>query len=80
LAKVKKIAPKLRLNKSKTQCDLDTLHAVISHRYEVLAKYSKSLKATFAEEIVHLKESIAHYDVDKSTLKSWLLADAKTLQ
>ncbi|PTN10791.1 DesA family fatty acid desaturase [Nitrosomonas aestuarii] len=80
LAKVKKVAPKLRLNKSKTQCDLDTLHAVISHRYEVLAKYSKSLKATFAEEIVHLKESIAHYDIDKSTLKSWLLADARTLQ
>ena len=80
LAKVKKVAPKLRLNKDKTQCDLDTLHAVISHRYEVLAKYSKSLKATFAEEIVHLKESIAHYDIDKSTLKRWLLADAKTLQ
>ncbi|MCB1983984.1 MAG: fatty acid desaturase [Burkholderiales bacterium] len=80
LAKVKKVAPKLRLNKAKTQCDLDTLHAVISHRYEVLAKYSKSLKATFAAEMVHLKESIVHYDIDKSTLKRWLLADAKTLQ
>ncbi|SER36438.1 stearoyl-CoA desaturase (delta-9 desaturase) [Nitrosomonas sp. Nm51] len=80
LAKVKKVAPKLRFNKGKTQCDLDTLHAVISHRYEVLAKYSKSLKVAFAEEIVHLKESISHYDIDKSTLKRWLLADAKTLQ
>lgn len=80
LAKVKKVAPKLRFNREKTQCDLDTLHAVISHRYEVLAKYSKSLKVAFAEEIVHLKESISHYDVDKSTLKRWLLADAKTLQ
>ncbi|MDR4517987.1 MAG: fatty acid desaturase [Nitrosomonas sp.] len=80
LAKVKKVAPKLRLNKDKTQCDVDTLHAVISHRYEVLAKYSKSLKATFAEEIVHLKELIAHHDIDKTTLKRWLLADAKTLQ
>ncbi|SET32358.1 stearoyl-CoA desaturase (delta-9 desaturase) [Nitrosomonas marina] len=80
LAKVKKVAPKLRFNREKTQCDLDTLHAVISHRYEVLAKYSKSLKVAFAEEIVHLKESISHYDIDKSTLKRWLLADAKTLQ
>ena len=80
LAKVKKVAPKLRLNKGKTQCDADTLHAVISHRYEVLAKYSKSLKATFAEEIVHLKDLIAHHDIDKSTFKRWLLADAKTLQ
>lgn len=80
LAKVKKIAPKLRLNKGKTQCDFDTLQAVILHRYEVLAKYSTSLKAAFAEEMVHIKESIVHYDIDKSTLKRWLLADAKTLQ
>jgi len=80
LATVKKVAPKLKLDKGKTQCDLDTLQAVISHRYEVLAKYSKSLKTTFAEEIVHIKESIAHYDIDKSTLKRWLLADAKTLR
>lgn len=80
LAKVKKVAPKLRLNKEKTQCDLDTLQAVISHRYEVLAKYSKSLKTAFAEEIVHLKESIARYNIDRSTLQRWLLADAKTLQ
>lgn len=80
LAKVKKVAPKLRFNKSKTQCDMDTLHAVISHRYEILAKYSKSLKATFADEMVHLKETITHYDIDKTTLKRWLLADAKTLQ
>ncbi len=80
LATVKKVAPKLKLNKGKTQCDLDTLHAVISHRYEVLAKYSKSLKTTFAEEVVHIKESITHYNIDNSTLKQWLLADAKTLQ
>ncbi|MCB1948183.1 fatty acid desaturase [Nitrosomonas sp.] len=80
LAKVKKVAPKLKFNKGKTQCDLDTLQAVISHRYEVLAKYSKSLKVAFSEEIVHLKESISHYDIDKSTLKRWLLADARTLQ
>lgn len=45
LAKVKKIAPKLNLNESKTACDLDTLQAVIAHRYEVLAKYTQSLKA-----------------------------------
>jgi stearoyl-CoA desaturase (delta-9 desaturase) len=80
LAKVKKVAPKLRINKGKTQCDLDTLHAVISHRYEVLAKYTKSLQATFAKEIVHLKEAAVKCDVDKSTLKRWVLADAKTLQ
>lgn len=80
LAKVKKVAPKLRLNKNKTQCDLDTLHAVISHRYEVLAKYSMSLKTAFATELEHLKETIAHYEIDNSTFKRWLLADSKTLE
>jgi stearoyl-CoA desaturase (delta-9 desaturase) len=80
LAKVKKVAPKLRLNKNKTQCDLDTLQAVISHRYEVLAKYSMSLKSAFATELEHLKETIAHYEIDNSTFKRWLLADSKTLE
>lgn len=80
LAKVKKIAPKLRIDKAKTQCDSDTLQAVISHRYEVLAKYTKSLKATFANEMVHLKEAAAQYGVDNTTLKRWILADSKTLQ
>ncbi len=80
LAKVKKIAPKLRLDKNKTQCDLDTLQAVISHRYEVLAKYSKSLKLTFAKEVEHLKEVTVQHGVDNLTLKRWVLADSKTLQ
>jgi stearoyl-CoA desaturase (Delta-9 desaturase) len=80
LAKVKKVAPKLRLNKNKTQCDSDTLQAVISHRYEVLAKYSMSLKTAFATELEHLKETIAHYEIDNSTFKRWLLADSKTLE
>ncbi len=80
LAKVKKIAPKLRIDRAKTQCDSDTLQAVISHRYEVLAKYSKSLKETFAKEMVHIKEAAAQYGIDNTTLKRWVLADSKTLQ
>ena len=80
LAKVKKTAPKLRIDTGKTQCDLDTLQAVISHRYEVLAKYTKSLKATFANEIIHLKEATVQYGVDNLTLKRWILADSRTLQ
>ena len=80
LAKVKKIAPKLRFDKAKTTCDIDTLQAVISHRYEVLAKYTQSMKSTLGKEFDHLKEAITHLDVDRSTLKRWVLADSKTLQ
>jgi stearoyl-CoA desaturase (delta-9 desaturase) len=78
LAQVKKVAPKLRLDAAKTKCDLDTLQAVISHRYEVLAKYAQSLKHTLAKEIDHLKD--ASLGVDRSTLKRWVLADSRTLQ
>jgi len=80
LAQVKKMAPKLRLNAAKTQCDDDTLHAVIAHRYEVLAKYAQSLKHTLANEIHHLREVAAHHGVDRPTLKRWVLADSATLQ
>jgi len=70
----------LRLDAAKTQCDDDTLHAVIAHRYEVLAKYAKSLKHTLAKEIDHLREVAAHHGVDRPTLKRWVLADSATLQ
>ena len=80
LAQVKKVAPRLRFDTAKTQCDFDTLQAVISHRYEVLAKYTQSLKLTLAKEIDHLKEATTHHGVDRSTLKRWVLADSKTLK
>lgn len=80
LATVKKTAPKLNINKAKTVCDFDTLQAVIAHRYEVLAKYTQSLKTMLKKEVDHLREVAAHHGVDGSTLKRWILADAKTLQ
>jgi len=80
LAKVKKMAPKLRLDKTKNKCDSDTLQAVILHRYEVLAKYAHSLKKTFAKEIDHLQKEATYHGVDNITLKRWVLADSKTLQ
>ena len=52
VAQVKKTAPKLRLDVAKTKCDLDTLHAVISHRYEVLTNYAQSLKHTLAKKLI----------------------------
>ncbi len=80
LATVKKTAPKLNINKTKTECDFDTLQAVIAHRYEVLAKYSQSLKAMLKKEVEHLRETATHHGIDGNTLKRWILADAKTLQ
>ncbi len=55
LAKVKKVAPKPKLARDKAVADLETLQSVITNRYDVMAKYAKSVKAAFREELEHLK-------------------------
>jgi stearoyl-CoA desaturase (delta-9 desaturase) len=55
LATVKKLAPKPRFAEPKAAADLDTLHAVIANRYDVLSRYTKSIKRTYAEEIERLR-------------------------
>ncbi|MDQ5848945.1 MAG: fatty acid desaturase [Pseudomonadota bacterium] len=54
LATVKKLAPRPRFAEPKAAADLDTLHAVIANRYDVLSRYTKSVKRTYAEEIERL--------------------------
>ena len=78
LAEVKKVAPELKLDTAKTRCDLATLQAVITHRYEVLAKYAKSLRQTCAEEIRELKARAV--SVDRTAVKRMLHVDAAALQ
>ena len=80
LAKAKNLAPQLRLDTSKKVCDADTLHAVITHRYEVLAKYAKSLQQTYREEIAQLKLAKAGFGkVDMQRIKHWLHLDHTAL-
>jgi stearoyl-CoA desaturase (Delta-9 desaturase) len=77
LAQVKKMAPQLRLDKRKTSCDMETVHAVITHRYEVLAKYAKSLRQTCAAEIQALRAQAVR--IDRSAISRMLHRDASTL-
>ncbi|MEQ1525905.1 MAG: fatty acid desaturase [Gallionella sp.] len=80
LAKAKNLAPQLRLDNTKRACDADTLHAVITHRYEVLAKYAKSLQQTYREEIAQLKLAKAGFGkVDLKRIKHWLHLDHTAL-
>ncbi|MHB1101158.1 MAG: DesA family fatty acid desaturase, partial [Burkholderiales bacterium] len=73
LARVKKTAPKLRLAKAKEECDLETLQAVITHRYEVLAKYAKTLRSIYAEEVGRMP------GIDLAMVRKWLHRDAQEL-
>ncbi|GAB2895285.1 fatty acid desaturase [Paralcaligenes sp. KSB-10] len=57
LATVKKLAPKLKLEpaSAKTSVDLSTLQGVITHRYEILARYTDLVKRAASEELAKLK-------------------------
>ena len=77
LAQVKKVAPEVKLDTAKTRCDLATVQAVITHRYDVLAKYAKSLRRTCVAEIRDLKARAVRVDV--AAIKRMLHWDAKVL-
>jgi len=77
LATVKKIAPRLRLDTAKTACDSDTLQAVITHRYDVVTRYGRSLRETCAAEMQALKARAV--SVDNTRLRRWLNIDAAAL-
>ena len=81
LAKVKKVAPKLRMVSSKAKCDFDTLQSVITHRYDVVTRYARSLRNTCAAELQSLKSRAASSgnSVDGARLKRWLNIDATAL-
>lgn len=71
LAKVKKLAPAPKFDREKLVADFETLQSVIANRYDVMAKYAKSLKQTWREEFEQLKA--------KSQCESRVLKGAKKL-
>jgi stearoyl-CoA desaturase (Delta-9 desaturase) len=54
LARVKHVPPVAHVTEPKP-ADLQTLQAVIANRYDVLARYAKSLKAIYARELERLR-------------------------
>jgi len=77
LATVKRVAPTPRFAPAKHAIDLETVQAVIANRYDVLAKYARSLRATHAEELKRL----APHDADAlRRLKRWLTRDERKLE
>jgi len=78
LAQVKKVAPTPRFTEAKA-VDSETLQAVITHRYDVLAKYAKSLKHTYTEELGKLRRFAPHDVHVLQSLKRWLHRDEKSL-
>jgi stearoyl-CoA desaturase (delta-9 desaturase) len=67
LAKVRKVAPEPKFAQGKLVADFDTLQSVIANRYDVMAKYAKSVKHAWHEEVDHLRNKAA---LEKRFLKS----------
>ena len=55
LAKVKKVPPKLELGGIRPVADNQTLEAIITNRYEVMARYAAELKRAVGTEVDRLK-------------------------
>jgi len=80
LAKVKHVAPKPQFVAPKPVVDPDTLRAVIACRYDVLAKYARSLKRTYAEELAKLRWRSPQDARSLRSLKPWLNRDDTMLR
>lgn len=84
LAKVKKVAPKVRFDWAKTKCDLDTLHAVITHRFHVMGRYKAMLRKTYKAEMKKLRRAYQQHGheeiVSFKRIKDWLYKDADELE
>jgi stearoyl-CoA desaturase (delta-9 desaturase) len=80
LATVRKVAPQIRVDRSKVTPDLATLQAIITHRYAVATSYAKSLKAACATEIATLRARHAHIELPSlRRVKRWLASEEHVL-
>lgn len=73
LAKVKKTIPKPRLVEAKAVPDLDTLQAVVTHRYDVMTNYMHSLRKLCAAELKRVKRD-AVSGLDVRAVRRWVLS------
>ena len=78
LARVKRIAPTLKMKAPASPCDAGTLHALVVHRYEVVAQYAAALRASCTAELHTLKTQ--GVVVSARALERWLHVDAEALQ
>ena len=74
LATVKKTPPKPVLSDLRP-ADQNTLEAIIANRYEIMARYSKTLRSFFSNEVQHMQVLAAHL----GDARIWLAKDESRL-
>ncbi|MEQ1592012.1 MAG: fatty acid desaturase [Thiobacillaceae bacterium] len=73
LATVRKVAATVKWQAAKPLCDLDSLQAIITHRYDVMTRYVRSTKREYAAELAKLKAG-AHLPqgLSLATFRRWV--------
>jgi len=84
LATVRKVAPRLKVDRAKINADLETLQAIITHRYAVLTSYASSLKLAYRQEVASLRERARRGELTPDMpsfrrLRRWFQSDATAL-
>ena len=74
LATVKKTPPKPQLSDLRP-ADQNTLEAIIANRYEIMARYSKTLRRFFSNEVQHMQVLAVHL----KDARTWLSKDESRL-
>jgi stearoyl-CoA desaturase (delta-9 desaturase) len=79
MARVKHLAPKAVMAAPRATLDQAALSAVITHRYDVLTRYSEALEATFASELQSLRQRSPREAERLHKLRHWLFSEERVL-
>jgi stearoyl-CoA desaturase (delta-9 desaturase) len=78
LARVLRTAPVPRLSGARPAIDLETLQAVVSNRYDLLARYARATRKAFRHELVKLRLSAPEH-ARFASLKKWVARHSSAL-
>ena len=79
LARVKKVAPKVRWGEIKHFCDAELLHAIITHRYDVLTRYARAIRQIARQELAKATQLGGNIP-DRKQMMRWLNLDKADLK
>jgi stearoyl-CoA desaturase (delta-9 desaturase) len=84
LARVRRVAPQLKLDRAKLVADLETLQSIITHRYAVVSSYARSLKQAYTIEVARQRERVGRGECTPDMpsfrrLRLWFQTDESAL-
>ena len=83
LAQVRRLAPKIRYNTAKRHCDADTVSSVLTHRFDVLARFARAVSAVSRDALYRIASGdqppSARDTALQDAVRHWLWSAAEVL-